>query len=391
LEILSTSWIVPVEGPPLERGQVAVDDGTIVWVGEATSPKAPSGTLRDLGPGILLPGLVNAHCHLELSHLRGRVDSTRGFTAWVEELVRIRGEETEAIRRATLEAIRSLESTGTVAVGDVSNTLVHLDLLAESSLSAVVFYELLGWDPKEATRILEAAEARLTVEDLKGVDVRLAAHAPHSVSPALFEGLRRRGGPASLHLAESREESRFLLTGEGEWRDFLNRRGLHVPFRAPKTSPVRYVDSLGALRRGLVAAHCVHVDGEDRALLGERGVAVAVCPRSNRRLGVGIPPVPELRRAGVALCLGTDSLASADTLNLLDDAVALHQEFPELEPSAILRMATAGGAEALGFTDLGSISPGKRAALLFEDTRNPVPDPVEHLLSGRARPVPLRP
>jgi aminodeoxyfutalosine deaminase len=390
VKVFTAAWIVPVDRAPLRNGRVAVRDRRILWVGHATDSGQPSGTVHDLGTGVLLPGLVNAHCHLELSHLRGRLDASGGFVPWVRSLVGARAEETEeAVRERAGEAIDSLEGGGTVAVGDVSNGLAHLDLLAASRLQAIVFYELLGWDPARADAVLEGAESRLSAARRKlreGLDVRLAAHAPHSVSPALFAGLVSRGGPAALHLAESPAETRFLATGNGDWAAFLVERGLgHVAFTPPRLNPVTYVDGLGVLHDRLVAAHCAQVDAADTKVLARRGVHVAVCPRSNRCLGVGIPPVPAMLEAGVRLCLGTDSLASVDSLDLLDDAAALHREFPSLEPSAIVHMATASGAEALGFPELGTITPGKRAAFAYADAGRALTDPLAFLVSGEAR------
>jgi len=389
MELLTASWVVTVAGPPLRDGRVAVEESRIAWVGRAGDPGEPAAPVRDLGPGVLLPGLVNAHCHLELSHLRGRVPTAPGFVPWIEALVAARaaGDGAEA-RAEAAEAIRRLETNGTAAVGDVSNTLAHLDLLAGSSLQAVVFLELLAWDPAAAEATLASADRRLAaLTPAPNVRMRLAAHAPYSVSPALFAALVARGGPAALHLAESPAESAFLAVGEGDWPGFLARRGLgHVPFQPPGLSPVRYVDALGALGRGLVAAHGVQVDAADRALLARRGVHVALCPRSNRNLGVGTAPVPELLAAGVPLCLGTDSLASVESLDLLEDAALLFRQFPDLDPAVLVRAATLGGARALGLeSDLGAIAPGRRAALAFAAAASAPDDPSRYLLSGEAR------
>jgi cytosine/adenosine deaminase-related metal-dependent hydrolase len=390
MEILTASWVVPVAGAPLRGGRVAVGDGRIAWVGRAGDPGEPKAAIRDLGPAILLPGLVNAHCHLELSHLAGRLPFGGGFVAWVEALVAARGSDDEgSVRARAAQAIRDLEDRGTVAVGDVSNSLVHLDLLGASRLSAVVFFEQLAWDPARAAATLEWADRRLA--GLQGtlapnVRVRLAAHGPHTVSSPLFAGLVARGGPAAMHLAESPDECGFLATGSGAWPGFLERRGLgHVAFEPPGLSPVRYVDSLGALPRGLVAAHAVQVDAADRERLAGRGVHVALCPRSNRNLGVGTAPAPELLAAGVGLCLGTDSLASVESLDVLEDARLLHRQFPDLDPAVIVRMATLGGAEALGCADLGAIARGRRAALAWAPAPAAVDDPCRYLLSGDAR------
>jgi cytosine/adenosine deaminase-related metal-dependent hydrolase len=388
LPILTAAWVVPVSRPPIRDGRVVVEDDKVTWVGAPSEAGAPKGAAQDLGRGVLLPGLVNAHCHLELSHLRGKLDRTRGFANWVEQLVALRGADGPgAVRAATSRAIRQVIGTGTVAIGDVSNDLAHLDLLAGARIGAVVFHELLGWNPARATAIAEGADARRLGRLGDGVEVRLAAHAPHSVSPALFAELVKRGGPAAVHLAESAEEARFLLRGDGAWMRFLEKRGLgDLPFDPPGVSPVRYLDEIGVLHPGLVAAHCVYVDDADRARLAKKQVHVAVCPRSNLNLGVGIPDVPELLAAGVRLCLGTDSLASVDSLDLIDDATALHEEFPELDPAAIVEMATAGGARALGLEDRGAIAPGMCADLVFARADGVPEDPTAFLVSGAARP-----
>jgi len=389
---LTASWVVPVTGPPLRRGRVLLDGGTVAWVGEADDPAAPAGPPEDLGAGVLMPGLVNAHTHLELSHLAGRLDASRGFVPWVRDLVaRREAAGPEPARQGAAAAIEALVSLGTAAVGDVSNDLAHLDLLAASPLRAVVFFELIGWDPDKVPAALAFADARLAALPAAvrsaGLEVRLAAHAPYSVAPGLLRALGARPDYAGLHLAESPEETRFLATGEGEWPAFLAERGMaHVRFNPPRKSPVAYVDGLGALRSGVVAAHCVQVDDDDCARLAGSGVHVALCPRSNRTLGVGRVPLPRLMAAGVRLCLGTDSLASAPTLNLLEEAAVLHEAFPEVPPAALVRMATAGGAEALGLDDLGTLAPGRSAALAFVPAPSDPADPLEYLVSGEARP-----
>jgi aminodeoxyfutalosine deaminase len=387
--VVSASWVVPGDRPPIRDGAVAVSNDRITWVGRADDSDAPTGDRRELGNSVLLPGLVNAHCHLELSHLRGRLDRTRGFVPWVEDLVGRRSDaQREDVRTAAADAIRALEDSGTAAVGDVSNALDHLDLLAVSALSAVVFYELLGWDPARSAQVLDAADERLQVLEAAGTPrVVLAAHAPHSVSPELLAALVKRGGPAAIHLAESPAETKFLASGDGEWRAFLDRRGLGgVTFQGGDASPVAYVDRLGVLHPRLVAAHCVQVDAADAKLLAARGVHVALCPRSNRNLDVGIAPVERLEAAGVPLCVGTDSLASVETLELIDDMALLRREHPGVAAEKIVAMATSGGAGALGIPELGALAPGFRARLAFAPADRNLSDPFAYLVSGEARP-----
>jgi cytosine/adenosine deaminase-related metal-dependent hydrolase len=390
--ILAAGWVLPVGMPPIRDGRVAVADGRVAWVGSDGQAGLPEGPTRDLGPGVLLPGLVNAHCHLELSYLRGRLSRAAGFVAWVEAVVSARGTVPEAGMAAASEhAIADLVRQGTVAVADVSNTLMPVAALRASPLRALVLHELLGWDPAAARAILDGGLARIAAFDgHPRVAVRLAAHAPHSVSPQLLALLVERGGPAGIHLAESRDEVTFLREGDGAWGAFLARRGLgHVAFDPPGVSPVDYADAAGALHPGLIAAHCVQAGPADRALLARRGVHVALCPRSNANLGVGVPPLPELLEAGANVCVGTDSLASVDTLDVLDDVAALHRAFPRVPPRTLIRMATWNGARALGIEDLGAIAPGMADALAYAPADAAVTDPEAFVVSGESRLQPV--
>jgi cytosine/adenosine deaminase-related metal-dependent hydrolase len=388
--LLDASWVLPVDGPPVREGRVAVDDaGVIRWVGECGDPASPAGTVRDLGQGVLMPGLVNAHCHLELSHVRDLAQRTGGFVEWIEALVLERGALAEdEIRRRVESAVRAVDrDTATVAIGDISNTLVSVAPLADSGLRAVVFHEVLGWDGAQAETVVAAGRERMAALpaglDRRGVTVKLAAHAPHSVSPSLFRALRELGGPAALHVAESPSECRFLLDGGGDWPAFLGRRGLaHVPFTPPGVSPIRYLDDLGLLHEGLLAAHCVHADAADAATLAARGVSVVVCPSSNRNLAIGLAPVPTLLAAGVRVCLGTDSLASGDELDVSGEMAEVAWTFPDIPAAEVVRMATLNGARALGFDDLGRVAPGCAAALAFAESEHALDDPERYVVSG---------
>lgn len=389
--ILAAGWVLPIGAPPIRDGRVAVAGGRVAWVGAAGQAGMPDAPARDLGPGVLLPGLVNAHCHLELSYLRGKAPAGEGFVPWVESVVMARGTVPEAEMEAAAEAaIADLPRHGTVAVADVSNTLGPVAALRVSGLRALVLHELLGWDPAAAPAIVESALARVAALDGDPrVTIRLAAHAPHSVSPQLLALLVERGGPAGIHLAESPDEVAFLREGDGTWGAFLERRGLaHVAFDPPGVSPVAYADAAGALHPGLIAAHCVQAGAADRALLARRGVHVVLCPRSNENLGVGVPPLPQLLEAGVNVCVGTDSLASVDSVDVLDDVAALHRAFPQVSARTLLRMATWNGARALGLDDLGAIAPGMADALAYAPAAATVSDPEAFLVSGEAR---LRP
>jgi cytosine/adenosine deaminase-related metal-dependent hydrolase len=370
-----------VTAPPIRDGFVAVHEGVVTGVGPiGERPPGPGLREVDLGSTILMPGFVNAHTHLELSHLAGAVPGARGFVPWIEDQLRVRAERAgDDVEAAIRKAIASLVASGTAAVADVSNSLAAVGPLGESTLHALVLHEILGFDPAKAALVMEQTRASRAVAKAgaPGVRVEVAAHAPHSISRELFALLMKDSGVKSIHVAESRAEDDFLRDGSGDWREFIDRRVGRVPFAAPGKTPVRYLEALGVLRPGMLAVHCVRVDETDAKLLAERGAFAVLCPRSNEYLGNGVPPLAMLLGSGVGIALGTDSLASCPSLDVLEDARDLARKFPRVPRSALLHALTRGGAMALGFEDLGEIREGaaaRFATLAFEGTapRDPV-------------------
>ena len=386
--------VLPVTSPPIRDGYVAVRDGVVTGVGPiAERPSGPRTNEIDLGSVLLTPGFVNAHTHLELSHLGGAVPGARGFVPWIEDQLRVRAERSpEEVPEGIARAIAVLEAGGTAAVADVSNSLATLKPLAASGLHALVLHEILGFDPGRAESVMEQTTAARSaalaeVEALvphSAIRVEVAAHAPHSISRELFALLMKSGGIRSIHLAESRSEDEFLNHGGGEWREFLDRRVGPVPFTAPATGPARYLDELGVLTKGLLAVHCVRVDEDDARLLAARGAVAVLCPRSNEFLGNGVPPLAMLLGSGIAIALGTDSLASCASLDVLEDARLLSRRFPRVPKSILLHALTRGGALALGFNRLGEIAPGASARLATIPFEGDAADPVAFILNEAA-------
>ena len=400
------AFVLPVASPPIRDGFVAVRDGVVTTVGPINDrPREGAFSEIDLGPTILMPGFVNAHTHLELSHLQGAVPADRGFVSWIEDQLRVRaGRSPDEVPVAIRKAIAAMQEAGTVAVADVSNSLAAVEPLKESALHALVLHEILGFDPGKAGVVMEQTKAarEKSLSTLRDQDraptgahltkpprVRIegAAHAPHSISRELFALLMKDGGVKSIHVAESRSEDDFLRDGSGAWREFLDRRVGPVAFTAPNTSPVRYLEALGVLTSGLLAVHCVRVDEADAQLLAARGAFAVLCPRSNEFLGNGVPPLALLLGNGVLVALGTDSLASCSSLDVLEDARLLARKFPRVPKAALLHALTRGGALALGFESLGEIRPGalaRFAAISFAGA--PPFDPLAFVL-GEAVPA----
>jgi cytosine/adenosine deaminase-related metal-dependent hydrolase len=379
--------VLPVTSEPIRDGFVTVRGGVVTGVGAIAERPPGAFPEIDLGASILLPGFVNAHTHLELSHLHGAVAGDKGFVPWIEDQLRVRAERgSDGVPAAIREAIVSMQATGTVAVADVSNSLASVGPLQESGLHALVLHEILGFDPAKASQVMEqTSAARAALAPAPPVRIEIAAHAPHSISPDLFALLMKEGGVKSIHVAESESEDEFLQDGSGVWREFLDRRVGPVPFTAPRRSPVQYVEELGVLRPGLLAVHCVRVNDADAKLLAARGAVAVLCPRSNEFLGNGVPPLALLLGQGVSLALGTDSLASCPSLDVLEDARLLARKFPRIPKDAILHALTRGGAVALGFEKLGEIREGalsRFAAVPFEGA---VPrDPLAFVLNEAA-------
>ena len=386
------AWVVPIIGEPIENGWVDVADGLVVDVGSPEQRTFTAGHPEVNFPeSLIMPGLVNAHTHLELSGLRGQIPKDQSMPRWTRKLLSRTAEITPddaAIRAAVHEAQRS----GTVLVGDISNTLASVGPLRDAGMMATIFKELLGFDESTPTDLVAQTRNELSKFDGKGLRFCLAAHALYSVSPALFGALRtavndRELWPLSVHVAESIEEVEFLQTGTGEWREILEERGRWDPKWTPSNmTPVEYLDSLGWCGRDTLMVHGVQLTDSDLSRMASGDVTLVTCPRSNNWTGAGHPPVDRFYASGVRVAVGTDSLASVADLNLFSELQELRRLGPAIPASAILRSATKIGAEALGFGgELGVIAPGYKALLIAVRYAGAVSDVEEYLVNGIKR------
>lgn len=385
------AWVCPIDQRPLKDGLVIVEAGRIVAVESRESGAGSRDTLTDLGNVALMPGLINAHIHLELSWLRGKVPPAAGFTNWVKQMMATRGGIERSGDPAVLEgmqaAIRELQSSGTVAIGDISNSLSSPAAMRAAGLGGVVFHELLGFKERDGSLVERTREARAAVAG--GVSMSLAPHAPYSTSAELFRAIRATvdASPCpimSVHLGESPEECELIASGTGPWREMLEFIGVwRDDWAVPGCGPVEYLDRLGVLDARTIVVHGVQFDDAALARLAAIGATLVTCPRSNRWVGVGWPPIERFYQSGVAIAVGTDSLASVDDLNLFSELQAMRAIAPGVAASTLLESATLTGARALGLdAELGSLTPGKRAQILAIALPGPVDDIEEHLVSG---------
>ena len=377
-----SAWVLPIGRPPIPGGVVTVDRGVIVGVDDNTG-----GPVEDLGDAAILPGLVNAHTHLELSWMRGQVPPDRSMAAWASALMALRRTVSHEPAEPIAAAIAESRAAGTSLIGDVTNTFATYEPLADSALSAAIFRELLGFAAKDPEAIV--ADAARQIEELTPIAwlrPSIVPHAPYSVSPGLFRAIARAAGDRrmSVHLGESPEEIELLRDGTGAWRALLQSLGVWDPeWRAPSCGPVAYIEQFGLLSDRLLAVHGVQFTDDELRRLAGAGATVVTCPRSNRWTGAGEPPIERFYASGVRVAIGTDSLASVGDLNLFAELAEVRRLAPRVGAARLLESATRSGADALGFGDeLGTLAAGKRAELVAVRLPAGLRDVEEYLVSG---------
>jgi cytosine/adenosine deaminase-related metal-dependent hydrolase len=385
------AWVLPIAGPPLRRGWVLSDRGRVVSCGSGhvlpgRRDATPAETV-DHGDAVVLPGLVNAHTHLELSWMRDRVPPGGPMPAWASRLLALRGAAAGDSAGPIGDAIRQARAAGTSLVGDVTNTLAAYDLLADSELGGAVFREVIAFTAEDPERIVAGAQAELdALRPIASLRSSIVPHALYSVAPGLLRAIARAAGdrPISVHVGESPEEIQFLRDGTGAWRALLEQLGAwNDRWQPPACGPVEYLDRMGLVTGRLLAVHGTQLTDAELAHLASAGATVVTCPRSNRWTGAGTPPVERFYASGVRVAIGTDSLASVEDLNLFGELAVVRRLAPAVPAARLLESATATGAAALGFAaELGTLEPGKRADLIAVRLPAGVEDVEEYLLQG---------
>lgn len=369
--------------PPAARyltdGAVALQGDTVVAAGPRAEVEAAHGKAEPLD-AVVLPALVNAHTHLELSHLAGQVPGGGGLPGWIARFLPARAAAPEnpgLVERAVV----SLRLSGVAAVGDVTNSLAALPALSRAGFAGRLFLEVFGLS---AERIRAARQAALELLDASpepapGLAVVLSPHAVYSTRPAVVAELLQ-AGPASIHLAEDPAERAFVSGGGGPFAAVLG--GLGGEGDQPRgRSPVACVAE--ALHAGNLAVHALDLDDEDVEVLRRAGSTAVLCPRSNQHISGRLPDLPRLLRAGVRLAVGTDSLASCPSLSPLADLLALSRGFPEVPAALLLPLAWNGGA--VGAHRVGRLAPGTAPGVIALPLEGARPsDPAAWLLEAGA-------
>jgi cytosine/adenosine deaminase-related metal-dependent hydrolase len=389
-------WICPISSAPFSDGTLAVESGRIAYVGPRRS--APrEGDEVDLGDVILTPGLVNTHCHLELTAMRGFLDGL-GFRDWILRLTSARRAvmtQEMMLDAARLGVAEGLQH-GITTFGDTGDSGAGFDAMLELGARGICYREVFGPDPSQCDEAIAGLAAKVAEMQQRATDlvrVGVSPHAPYTVSDPLFRATaalaREQGLPLAVHIAESALESDLVERGEGAFAEGLRSRGIAVSPRA--RTPIALLESLGVLDAQSLLIHCVRVDSDDVAAIARHDCAVAHCPASNAKLGHGISPLKQLLDAKVRVGLGTDSVASNDRMDMLDEsrlavllAGAREGRHDALVSDRALSLATIGGARALGISEaIGTLEIGKAAdlaAFRVPEFRSPVHDPVAALI-----------
>jgi len=366
ISYLSASWIYPVSSVPLKNGVIAVhDDGTVEEVLSAELAAAKNIKNIQYHKGILIPGLVNTHCHLELSHLRGKIAMHTGLPGFVQQVIQQRNSSAEEIEKAMLRADEDMFANGIVAVGDISNQTVSKSVKLQSKIYYHTFVEAMGFNPGRAGEIIAAA--KLTQEAFAPLKATIVPHAPYSVSAELFNEINAVSGisgeSVSIHNQETGDENAFFESKTGHFLKLYEFLGLDISFfeAQGKSSLQTYLPLLSAAPRTLLVHNTFTSKADlEFAAATHAGLYWCLCPNANLYIENRLPDIALLKDAGLTLTLGTDSLASNHQLSILAEMYSL-QERAEVSFDELLRWATINGALFLGKDKIyGSFEKGKK-------------------------------
>lgn len=397
LRAITARWLVPLDRPPLRGGVLLVRGGRVVGI----EPRRAGQTVEDLGDVAIIPGLVNAHTHLELSHCRQPIGSQGiAFAAWLAEMIvwrrqwldRSQAHAAAMRRREAIETgLAELTASGTPAVGEIAYPGFPEEAYRACGLSGRLFLELLGGQKAQVSQQMALARQHLSqwAGSRRPLGGGLSPHAPYSVCSELLQQAVALAAearvPVAMHLAESPEEIELLATGRGPLAEVLQSLGVcpgdYVPV---PTRPLDYLQRLSHAPHALVV-HGNYLAPDEVAFLADHRTQMTLvyCPRTHAHFGHAPYPLASLLASGVRVAVGTDSRATNPDLNLWRELVHIAQQHPQVPPEAILTMGTRYGAEALMLADeLGSLAPGKRAVWMATPLASGVNDLWEALFTG---------
>ena len=402
MKILSAQYVLPISSPPILGGAVAIDGDRIVAVGPFESVRKEfSAEIDDYAKAAILPGFVNCHSHLEVTSMRGALDDVEhDFKSWLLKLNDIRaGLSPDDIKAAAVQGAMEGMRAGVTCFGDIGRFgEAGLKALVTLGLRGVLFQET-EFSPDNSTaeddfEKLKIKFLALREQGTELVDVGLSPHSPYTVSRRLFELIAQYAIDEkikiSIHAAESEDERKLVEDGDGFFNAFYRKLG--VEWEVPGCSSVEFLSHTGILAARPLLAHCVTVSDDDISLIAGSGSSIAHCPKSNAKFGHGYAPLENFLDAGIAVGLGSDSVASNNVCDLLEEsrfAALAARNRPGrgrfVGAREVLEAATIGGARAMGLEDkIGTLEVGKQAdiavVILDDLTQAPLNDPEAALV-----------
>ncbi len=382
--ILRAKYVMPNSRTVIENGAVVIRGSKIVDIGRYPTVRSSGAPpIHDLGEVVLIPGLVNAHTHLDLTSSADSVQRTPKFTDWVFQIVGKRNPST--IEPSIREGVQQSLAGGVTTVGDIDGTGGSVQVLRDTPIRKVVFCEALGFSGEHAATGLARLATYLGTPPVPDslLTPALSPHAPYSTSADIYRQCIASGLSVCTHIAETKEELEFLSSGTGAFVGYLEAFGIStVGWRPPQATPMQYMKTLGVLRKSSLLAHCNYLTDADVTILAESGASVVFCPRSHHYFYHTDHPVVQLIERGINIAIGTDSLASNWSLSLLDELKFLARTQPCIRPETLFDMVTYNGAKALGLAQVGRLEKGWQADIIAIQIPNDARPTIEQILDS---------
>ena len=368
---IAASWVYPLEGEPIRNGFVEYDDdGKIVATGQCAEGE-------EVLEGALVPGFVNGHCHVELSHLHKKFVKGTGMAGFIDQINALRdwaGREKK--QELVKEWMDLMWQRGISAMADISNDDSSFDIKASHPMYTRTFLEVFGSEPEMCEGVMKEVTELNALADSAGIDAAPTPHSCYTMSPQLLSASAAAGlakGWLSYHSQESQEEEDLLLTGTGAMYENRKRSGMSTPPVTGSSSLKYFISRLEETCTApfdgkilLVHNVCLKQDDIDAAKKAMKNVFWAICPLSNIFIHDALPPVPLMRANGLDIMVGTDSLSSNDDLDIVKELYCIHENFPEVPMNEILTWACLNGARFLAKDDvMGSLTPGKKPGIVL--------------------------
>ena len=367
---ITAEYIYTLDGEPIKNGFVEYDeDGTITALGQC-------GADEEVMPGAIVPGFVNAHCHVELSHLHKKFRKGTGMAGFIDQINELRDWAGREVKQQLVqEWMDKMWNDGVSAMADISNDDSSFDIKKSHKMYTRTFLEVFGSEPEMCEGVMKDVTALKAVADEAGIDAAPTPHSCYTMSPQLLSASAAAGlesGYLSYHSQESQEEEDLLISGSGAMYENRKRSGMSTPPVTGESSLKYFLDRLAAVKPAPYDEHillvhnvCLQQSDIDAVKQTMKNAYFAICPLSNIFIHNALPPIELMRQNGLSIALGTDSLSSNDDLDVMKELVCLRENFPQVPMNELFTWASLNGAHFLGKEDvLGSIAAGKRPGIV---------------------------